>query len=97
MAYLRITMDIAFPAQPDGIAVMQTTDENGQLVGGIKVSPQLAQDLRDMRIIAKRVRAYARKINDGKPNEEPTVKATMHISHHDDPNHLQPDEDEVDI
>lgn len=45
----------------------------------------------------KAAKAKASKINEGKVNEETTVRATYHICHHDDPEPRQPCEPEQEV
>ena len=45
------------------------------------------------RDLVRNLKALAVKINEGKPNEEMTVKATWHRCHHDEDKPCEPEQD----
>ena len=97
MSILRLNVSFAFPPAKDGITYLSSTDESGKEAGGIMVDPELTSYLDKAITAIQALEAYTIKINEGKENEEQTVKASLQISHHDDVLHLMPDEAEQEI
>ena len=97
MSILKLNVAFAFPPTKDGVTYLSSPDESGKDTGGIMVDPTLATLLDKAIMSIQAVEQYAIKINEGKANEEQTVKASLQISHHDDLLHLTPDEPEQEI
>ena len=97
MSYLKVEISLAIPGDTNGTLVLAGKDEQGNPVGGIKIPTALAKKLPAIRTAIKDLKSYARKINEGQPNEEMTVQADVLICHHDDPERLIPDEPRMEI
>ena len=59
-------------------------DPTGTLVAGVKIPTALATKIPTIRQAIRDLKAYATKINAGKPDEEMTVRATYHIDYHNE-------------
>ena len=59
--------------------------------------PAVRDKLRELYVLLKLAKSYAVKINEGKDNEEMTVKASYHICHHDEAGANKPCEPEIEI
>lgn len=72
--YLRLMLDLAIPEVPGG------KDFQGIKLPGALVDkmPAIVNSIRDLK-------ALSRRINEGKVNEEPTVRAAWHICYHEFP------------
>jgi len=97
MAYLKLEISLAIPEDTNGTLVLASKDEQGNLVGGIKIPTALVTKLPAIRTAIRELKSYARKINEGNSNEEMTVQADVFICHHDDPDRLIPDEPRQEI
>lgn len=73
MALLRFTLDLAIPESP-----------TGTLVAGVRIPTAIATKIPAIRQGIRDLKAYARKINEGQPNEEASVRAVFHVCHHDE-------------
>jgi len=97
MAYLKLELSLAIPEDANGTLVLAGIDEQGNPVGGIKISTALAKRLPAIRTAIRELKSYAGRINKGQPNEEMTVQADVLICHHDDLERLTPDELRMEI
>jgi len=92
MSYLVCEIRLAIPEDTNGTLTLASKDELGNPVGGIKIPTALAAKLPAIRTAIRELKSYARKINEGQPNEEMTVQADVFICHHDNLERLIPDE-----
>lgn len=54
------------------------------------MSNTVKNKLQELKTLAKQGKTYAKKINEGQPNEENTVRATYHVCYHDEPGNNAP-------
>ena len=85
MAGLRFTLDLYIEE-----------DLKGTLVAGVKVPNALAAKIPAIRQTIRELKAFATKVNEGKENQETTVKATYHVCHNNE-NPTRPCEPEQEI
>lgn len=57
------------------------------------LSPVVKARLESLRDEIKRAKAYAKKINEGQPNEETTIRGVYHICRHDEGKPCSPEEE----
>ena len=73
MPGLRFSLDIHIPQSA-----------TGTVVAGVRIPTALATQIPDIRARIQALKTFAKKINEGLPNEEATVKAAFHVCHHED-------------
>ena len=88
MSILRLSVDLAIPESTNGTRILA----NDEGAGGIVLPNAVITKLQNIRVLLRDFKQYARKINSGSDNEEASIKAEFFICHHDDPDHLLPDE-----
>lgn len=93
MATLRFEISLSIPENPTGTVVLKNPDGTG----GIKLPNALVSHLVVLRNEIRLAKSYSRKINEGQPNEEMTVRALLRICHHDEGNGHPPCEAEQEI
>jgi len=93
MACLRFDIQVAIPASEIGTTIL--ADEFGN--GGITLSDEAIKTIREIRGGIQKLKKLSRKINEGLPNEENTVRAIYRICYHDEGEGHPPCEPEQDI
>ena len=73
MAGLRFSLDLYIDEDPTGV-----------LIAGVKIPPALAGKIPAIRQAIRDLKVFASKINEGKDNEEMTVRAAYHICYHNE-------------
>ena len=71
MASLRLNLDLSVPESVTGIVILKNPDGSG----GIKLPSTVITALQALKTTIQDYKQYARKINEGQPNEESSVKA----------------------
>lgn len=97
IAELEIILIYRIPEDPNGTPILQTTNPDGSKSGGIKMTPAFIPHLVTLRNEARIAKTYARKTNEGQPNEEMTIKGTVRVCHHDEGEGHRPCEGEIEI
>ena len=82
MAGLRFTLDLYIPEDSDGTEV-----------AGVKIPSVLAENLPTIRSAIRQLKGFARRINEGKDNEEMTIRAAYHICRHEDGLPCEPEQE----
>ena len=73
MANLKFELSLSIPEDPAGT-----------LIAGVKIQTALADRIPAIRNTIRYLKSYARKINEGKPNEEMAVRAQFHVCYQDE-------------
>jgi len=84
--YIDFNLDLAIPESPTGTLILSTTDEDGNQTGGIRIASVVVPKLVNLRNGVRDLYQYLVKNDNGE------LHACVFICHHDDVNHLKPDE-----
>ena len=92
MASLRLEISLSIPESQTGTKILAIDGK-----GGIVLPKNVVDKLKVVRSTIRDFKQYARKINEGQPNEEETVRAIFRICFHDEGEGHRPDTPEQEI
>lgn len=89
--YVDYTLLLAIPESATGTVILQNTDPDGNKSGGIRLPTALVTQLAAIRTAVRQLITYGEQTGDAK------VRGRILICHHDDQDHLVPDETAMEI